>query len=109
MVLVGSSFMTVSRPLRESRAGSEADLAVVWLRGEHDISTEAALSDTIARAIALDGEVVIDLSEANFISAATIGAIVRARECLRSRSRSLVVRSPSAWARRIFDLCGLSD
>ena len=32
--------------------GRDAD-RVVWLQGEHDISTVAALSETLARAIAL--------------------------------------------------------
>jgi anti-anti-sigma factor len=83
---------------------------VVWLRGEHDISTDAALCLTLARAIALDSAgLVLDLSGVELISASTLGVIVRAREFLRLRSRSLTVRSPSAFVRRIIDACRLDD
>jgi anti-anti-sigma factor len=110
MVPVGSCFITVAARSRTSRAGSEADCTVVWLRGEHDISTTEALSLTVARAIAHDdAALVIDLSEAQFVSVATIGVIVRTREFLRLRSRSLTVRSASTFVRRVFDVCGLSD
>jgi anti-sigma B factor antagonist len=88
----------------------DADRTVVWLRGEHDISTVAALSQTMARAIALDdGELVIDLSGVQFMDAATVGVIIRARDYLRLQSRSLALRSPSTCAARILGLCDLLD
>lgn len=88
----------------------DADRTVVWLRGEHDVSTVAALSQTIARAIALDdGDLVVDLSAVKFMDAATVGVIIRARDFLRLQSRSLVLRSPSSCASRILDLCDLGD
>jgi anti-anti-sigma factor len=104
------SSVTVSRPLVTAFAGRNPDRTVVWLRGEHDVSTVAALSETMARAIALDdADVVVDLSDVQFMGAATVGVIIRAREFLRLRSRSLVLRSPSERARRILDVCGHSD
>jgi anti-anti-sigma factor len=108
MGAVGSSFLSVSR--RSSpRAGSEGGHSVVWVRGEHDISTTSALSDTIARAIALDEpDVLIDLSEVHFMSAATVGVIIGAREVLRRQSRTLTLRAPSGCVRRVFEVCGLS-
>jgi anti-sigma B factor antagonist len=88
----------------------DADRTVVWLRGEHDVSTVAALSQTMARAIALDdGDLVIDLSDVQFMDAATVGVIIRARDFLRLQSRSLVLRFPSSCAARILDLCDLGD
>jgi anti-sigma B factor antagonist len=90
--------------------GHDADGTVVWLRGEHDISTEAALSEAMARAIALDdADLVVDLSGVQFMGAATVGVIVRNRNLLRLRSRSLALRSPSTRARRVLHLCGLAD
>jgi anti-anti-sigma factor len=104
------SSVTVS-PLRVTPfAGRNPDRTVVWLRGEHDVSTVAALSEVMARAIALDdGDVVVDLSEVQFMGAATVGVIIRAREFLRLRSRFLVLRSPSECVRRILDVCGHAD
>lgn len=80
---------------------------VVWLRGEHDLSTVDALSETLVGAIVLDdADVVVDLSEVQFMGATTVGVLIRARELLRTRSRSLLVRSPSRCARRVLELCG---
>jgi hypothetical protein len=62
------SSVTVSRPLVTAFAGRNPDRTVVWLRGEHDVSTVAALSETMARAIALDdADVVVDLSDVQFM------------------------------------------
>lgn len=107
MTRADSSVTLSARPLVSS-AGTDADRTVVWLRGEHDSSTVDAVTETIARAIALDdADLVVDLSGVQFMGAATVGAIMRAAECLRSRSRSLALRSPSRCARRVIDLCGL--
>jgi anti-sigma B factor antagonist len=109
MALAESSSVTSSRgpvvfPV------SDADRTVVWLRGEHDVSTVTALSETMARAIALDdGDLVIDLSGVQFMDAATVGVIIRARDFLELQSRSLALRTPSSCATRILDLCELTD
>jgi len=88
----------------------EADRTIIGLRGEHDASTVASVSDALARAIAVDDtDLVLDLSEVAFIGAATIGVIVRTREFLRPRARSLTLRAPSAVARRVLEICGLTD
>jgi anti-anti-sigma factor len=105
MATAESSSAIVSRRRLSARRRT-----VVWLRGEHDVSTVDALSETLAGAMALDDcDLVVDLSEVQFMGAATIGVLVRARELLQSRSRSLVLRSPSRCARRILDLCGQGD
>lgn len=99
----------------DSRRGSvvvqcDGDRSVVWLCGEHDIATEAELSEALAGAIASDdADLVVDLSEVQFIDASTIRVIIRARNYLRHRSRSLVLRSPAEGARRVLDVCGLVD
>jgi anti-anti-sigma factor len=108
MYAVGSSFLSVSRRTTP-RAGSEAGHSVVWVRGEHDISTTSALAETIARAIALDEpDVLVDLSEVQFMSAATVGVLIRARELLDRQARTLTLRAPSACVLRVFQVCGLS-
>ena len=91
-------------------AGREVNRTVVMLRGVHDASTVTALSEDMARAIALDdADVVVDLGGVEFMDAATVRLIIRAGEFLRLRSRSLTLRSPSRRARRVLDLCGLDD
>jgi anti-sigma B factor antagonist len=104
-----SSSATVSRPGLAAISGRDRDRTVVWLGGEHDLLTVASLSATMARAIALDeADLVLDLSDVDFMGAATVGVIVRGRTLLRLRSRSLALRSPSRSARRVIELCGLA-
>jgi anti-anti-sigma factor len=88
----------------------DADRHVILLRGEHDSSTVAALAHTLARAIAADhADLVLDLSGVQFMDAATVGVIVRAREFLGERLRCLTLRSPSTCAARTLKLCGVED
>ena len=83
---------------------------VVWLRGEYDVSCVAALTDTMARAIALDdADLVVDLSGVTFMGTAIVQVFIRAHEFLGNRSRSLVLRAPSSAAARIIDLCGIAE
>ncbi len=110
MALTESPSMTMFRRDPVVSAGRDAGQTVVWLRGEHDLSTVAALSEALARAIALDdADLVVDLSGVEFMGAATVLVLTRASEFLRLRTRSLALRSPSRCARRILDLCGLGD
>jgi anti-anti-sigma factor len=88
----------------------DADRVVVRLRGEHDASSVDALSQIVARAMALDDvNVFVDLSEVEFMSAATVGVILRARGFLGLRARSLTLRFPSSCARRVLEMCWLGD
>jgi len=110
MTLTESS--SVIAPLEDlaSATGANASRGVVWLRGEYDISREMELSHTMAGAMALDeGDLVVDLSEVTFMDAATIGVFIRARNDLRLQCRSLTLRSSSGFARRVLELCGLTD
>jgi anti-anti-sigma factor len=87
----------------------EGDRTVVWLSGEYDIATLTVLAKGLARAIALDdADVVVDLTELQFIDAAIIGLLIRTRNFLRSRSRNLTLRNPPRFVQRILDICGLA-
>jgi anti-anti-sigma factor len=91
-------------------AGRDGTRTVVWLRGEHDLATTTELAATLARAIALDeADLVVDLSEVQFMDVTTVSVIVKARNHLRPRSRSLSLRAPSKAARRVLDLCDLAQ
>lgn len=91
-------------------AGHEIHPTVVWLQGDQDIATDGELWRVLACAIAAnDAAIVVDLSEVELMSASTLGVIVKARVLLREQSRSLTVRYPSAFVRRIIGICGLDD
>lgn len=102
--------MTVTRRSLNPFGRRDPPTTLIRLDGEHDISTASELSETLARAIgADDADVVVDLSEVEFMAAATVGVLLRARELLRMQTRSLVLRSPSRRARRVLELCGDAD
>ncbi|HEX6239124.1 MAG TPA: STAS domain-containing protein [Acidimicrobiales bacterium] len=83
---------------------------VVRVRGDQDDANVAALAGALAAAISIDdADLVVDLSEVQYMGAAAVRAVVRAGELLRLRSRSLVLRSPPGSARRILGLCGHAD
>jgi anti-anti-sigma factor len=87
----------------------DGERAVIWLRGEHDIATVAVLADTLANVTAADdADLIVDLSCVTFMSTATIEELIRARNLLLGLSRNLTLRSPSKFARRLLDLCGLA-
>lgn len=103
------SSVTVSPKGSGGFAGHPAEPTVVWLTGEHDVSTASRLSHVIAETIALDDEdVVVDLGGVTFLSAATIAVLLRANAFLNARSRRLVLRSPRRSAVRLLGLCGLA-
>ena len=86
-----------------------AQPSIVSLDGEHDISTIDADNEALTAAIAsCDTDVVLDVSGVTFMSAATVGLIVRARQVLENQSRSLTLQSPSTSAKRVLDLCGVA-
>jgi anti-sigma B factor antagonist len=106
---------TESASIVISRRGSkprdrDSEYTVVWVRGEHDIATRVSLVAAIARAAQRDeADLLVDLSEVTFMDASIIGALVGSRNRLRVRSQSLQLRAPSPPARRVLDLCGLTD
>lgn len=107
MVLIESSpVMVAPRSAALSPPPFDVCRSVVWLRGEYDMATQVALSETLARAIADDdADVVVDVSEVTFMGAETVGVLIRARRFLQVLARSLQLRAPSARVMRTLDLC----
>jgi anti-anti-sigma factor len=91
-----------------SYAETLGDETVVWLTGEHDAATVEALTGLLADAITGSRrDVIVDLSGVDFMSAAPVGALVRARYLLGLQARTLVLRSPSHSAQVVLRLCDL--
>lgn len=88
----------------------EATRTIISLRGAHDLSTATDLTDAVGQARAIGhGDVVVDLSDVEFMDGAIVGVLLRARYDLARLSRRLTVRSPSNLARRVLSLCELND
>lgn len=82
---------------------------VVRVTGDHDTSTVSDLSALLAQAISLDDtDLVVDLGGVRFMDVSTLRVIMRAREFLIRRGRSLRLRSPSPCALLVLDSCGMT-
>ncbi|MEO8698248.1 MAG: STAS domain-containing protein, partial [Acidimicrobiales bacterium] len=82
--------------------------AVLSLRGDFDMSTDMLLSAAIFDAVtSADEDLVLDLHGVRFMSASTLGVIVRTRTLLTRQSRFLRLRSPSRSVQRILDICAI--
>jgi anti-anti-sigma factor len=82
--------------------------AIVMLCGEHDITTGGALRVALAP---LYGNVLVDLSECDFIDSSVIGALLEKSEDLRHEGRriELVVPAESSRVRRSIEVIGLEN
>jgi anti-anti-sigma factor len=81
---------------------------VIWLVGDQDLTTVSILDLALTTALELDdSHLVVDASGTSFIDAATIGALIRSRIACQQQSRSLTVRAPSDFVRRVLGLCGV--
>lgn len=88
----------------------DGDLTVVGLRGELDLSTVDPITEALADAIVLDdADLVVDLSEVEFMDASTVVVLIRVRRLLALRSRVVTFRAPSASAQWVLEMCGLTD
>jgi anti-anti-sigma regulatory factor len=96
--------------------GSTQD-TVVWLGGEHDLSSAEELMQAIATAVESGrSDVVIDLSGVefmdsktiDFMDSTTIDQILAARIRLGAQGRKARIRAPSHAARYLLEICGLT-
>jgi anti-sigma B factor antagonist len=101
--------VSVSRVAAVVVPGGRLEPSIVVARGEYDLSNSADLLASLERAISCnDVAVILDLSAVTFMDASTLGVIARANGLLEDESRTLVLRGPSSFARRIVHICGLS-
>ena len=98
-------------PVGRARLIHEDGRTIVRLSGEHDLTTKDLLGAALAKVTAVcdDSEVVIDLTEAQFIDATTISAIVRFHGRLGGGNRTLTLRNPSSLSLRVIEVCGLAS
>jgi anti-anti-sigma factor len=68
-------------------------LAVVNMRGEHDITTHRALLEALEEAAA-QSNVLVDLSECTFIDSTVIAALIATAQALQARQEQLVLVIP---------------
>jgi anti-anti-sigma factor len=91
------------------RAGDPMDDTVIWLAGEHDMSSIGQLSRAIADVVDAErSNVVFDLSRVEFMDSTVILQLLKASTRLGADGRTARVRDPSPAAHYVLDLCGLT-
>jgi anti-anti-sigma factor len=99
-------------PLRGTIAFQHAapGLAVVSLRGEHDLSTAPELADALEQAGA-HSNVVVDFSECGFIDSSVIAVLITAARTVRARGEELLTVIPpeAANVARVAHMVHLSE
>jgi anti-anti-sigma factor len=82
--------------------------AVVALRGEHDLSTQPQVRDAFER-VGGRTNVVVDLSECEFLDSRTVGMLVATDHGLRERGGRLEIAlpPPPSVVHRIFEILGI--
>jgi anti-anti-sigma factor len=68
-------------------------VAVVYLRGEHDLATAPAVSDAIR---IISGSILIDLSDRDFIDSTIIGTLFDHARDIRKHGNALEIVAPAA-------------
>jgi anti-anti-sigma factor len=82
--------------------------AIVSLRGEHDLATASLVSDAIG---AIDGNVLVDLSECTFLDSTVIGVLFARNQELEQAGHFLEVVAPRENTRisRTLELVHMRD
>ena len=84
-------------------ANNGTDETVVWLGGEHDLSSVDATAAGAGRS-----DLVFDLSGVEFMDSTVIYQLVTACTRLGADGRMARVRDPSPAARYVLEICGLT-
>lgn len=87
--------------------GSEGTVAHV--RGEVDVATYEQLRAAVEPHLAARHTLVLDLSAVTFMDSKMLHFLVQARERLSADDGSLVLRNPSAAARRVLAISEVGD
>ncbi|MEO7555177.1 MAG: STAS domain-containing protein [Acidimicrobiales bacterium] len=82
---------------------------VVSVSGELDIATADQLWQAIETATQRSRRLVIDLSRTTFIDSTGLSVLVRAHRRLGGAPEALTLRGPSALARKVLDISGISQ
>ncbi len=83
-------------------------VAVVLLRGEHDLATRDAIGATLDP---LEGDVLVDLAACTFIDSSVIGILLASADRLRGEGHHLDLVAPAAneTVRRVLEIVDIAS
>lgn len=87
---------------------SGPDRSLITVRGDIDAYGGHALRDAITDALSIENDVVIDLSEVNFVDSAGVGVLVGAHRAAEKAGRRFAIRQPSHRVSVLLEVTGLN-
>jgi anti-anti-sigma factor len=93
-----------------SRCETDADIAVVSLFGEHDLSTQAELDEKLEQLVGAGKPIIVDLSQARYVDSSVLGSVVRADALARRLGLRLTLQfAPGSIVARLLEITSLRD
>ena len=87
----------------------ENQVTILAVSGRVDSSTSGALDESLQAAIVKAGSLVVDFSEARYISSAGLRALLKAAKAARASGRRLALCGLSPLVHEVFDVSGFSS
>jgi anti-anti-sigma factor len=88
----------------------ETDIAVVTLRGEHDLGTSAELAKELRSLVRVGEHVIVDLSEVDFIDSSVLHNLVAADRMARDRGLTFTLQAAtSPIVQKTLEITGLLE
>jgi anti-anti-sigma factor len=99
------------KPSHLTRRRVDGSRVVVRLEGGHDVSSAVSLARELEEVFESGADVIIDLSDAEFIDSSILGVLVNAHRVAESSAHVglVVVAPPGSPAAKLFDLVGAGD
>jgi anti-sigma B factor antagonist len=92
---------------------SVGEIVVLVLQGEHDLSTAPDVRAAVDEAVASERDVIVDLSQTEFIDSSILGVLVAGYRSLNAEPEPgrtfAVVTQPDGPVTRLFELVSISD
>jgi len=96
----------------EADSGAQNGVAVIYLKGEHDLHTAPDVQERLAAALRDCNALITDLTGATFVDSSIVGVLLDARQTAANNSKRFAVclgPESSESVKRIFDITGLTE
>jgi anti-anti-sigma factor len=88
----------------------DTDIAILTLRGEHDMATADQLAGELRRLIRVGEQVIVDLSVVEFIDSSVLNALCTADRLAAERGSTFTLQIGSAsGVRKVLEVSGILD
>jgi anti-sigma B factor antagonist len=91
------------------KSSIDENTAELWVKGEIDASSSIHLDNAMEESFHAHHQLVIDLTELNYISSAGLGVFISRLDDLKKQEKRMVLFGLNKNVQHVFDILGLSD